>query len=307
MDIRGHIGPPRVDRGGLRHRARVLRLGHLRPRREEAPRHALGRWAAWTSRRSPRAARGARPPPRRPADRLPAAPRALAGLPRRHRRRARCGASSTSSGGSTHGFIALDAMLMEINPLILTADGRVVALDAKVTIDSNALYRHPELAALQESGDRGPAGAHGPGAGRDLRQARRRRRHPGQRRRPGHEHARRGRPRRRAPGQLPRRRRRLEGRRGRHGARGAAVRPQGQGAAGQHLRRHHPLRRGRRGPADRPRPPRHHAADRRAPGRHQRGGGPARSSPSARPPTSSWRPTMLSAARRAVELAKEAA
>lgn len=49
------------------------------------------------------------------------------------------------------GYVALDAMLMEINPLILTTDGRVIALDAKVTIDNNALYRHPEIAAMQAS------------------------------------------------------------------------------------------------------------------------------------------------------------
>jgi len=48
-------------------------------------------------------------------------------------------------------FIDLDALLLEINPLILTTDGRVIALDAKVTIDNNALYRHPDLAAFQES------------------------------------------------------------------------------------------------------------------------------------------------------------
>jgi len=49
------------------------------------------------------------------------------------------------------GFTELDAMLMEVNPLIWTADGRVIALDAKVTIDGNALYRHPDLAELKES------------------------------------------------------------------------------------------------------------------------------------------------------------
>ena len=49
------------------------------------------------------------------------------------------------------GFIALDATLMEVNPLILTGGGEVVALDAKVTIDGNALYRHPDLASLRES------------------------------------------------------------------------------------------------------------------------------------------------------------
>ncbi len=49
------------------------------------------------------------------------------------------------------GFVACDALLMEINPLIVTTDGRVVALDAKVSIDNNALYRHPELAAMRDS------------------------------------------------------------------------------------------------------------------------------------------------------------
>jgi succinyl-CoA synthetase beta subunit len=47
-----------------------------------------------------------------------------------------------------------DATLIEINPLIVTADRRVVALDSKVTIDGNALFRHPELEELaDESAD----------------------------------------------------------------------------------------------------------------------------------------------------------
>ncbi|MEX2080704.1 MAG: succinate--CoA ligase subunit beta, partial [Dehalococcoidia bacterium] len=47
-------------------------------------------------------------------------------------------------------FMATDASLVEINPLILTPDGRVLALDAKLTIDDNALYRHPDLVALRD-------------------------------------------------------------------------------------------------------------------------------------------------------------
>lgn len=43
-----------------------------------------------------------------------------------------------------------DATLIEVNPLILNAEGEVVLLDAKVTIDGNALYRHPELEQLGE-------------------------------------------------------------------------------------------------------------------------------------------------------------
>jgi succinyl-CoA synthetase beta subunit len=46
---------------------------------------------------------------------------------------------------------ANDATLVEVNPLALLADGRVVPLDAKVTIDDNALPRHPDLAEYQEA------------------------------------------------------------------------------------------------------------------------------------------------------------
>ena len=47
-------------------------------------------------------------------------------------------------------LLAADATLVEINPLVLLADGRVLALDAKVTVDDNALFRQPEIAALRE-------------------------------------------------------------------------------------------------------------------------------------------------------------
>ncbi len=46
--------------------------------------------------------------------------------------------------------VAEDATLIEINPLIVTKDRQVVALDSKVTIDGNALFRHPELAELRD-------------------------------------------------------------------------------------------------------------------------------------------------------------
>jgi succinyl-CoA synthetase beta subunit len=49
------------------------------------------------------------------------------------------------------GFVSLDAMLLEINPLILSGDGRVIALDAKVSIDGSSLYRHADLADLADS------------------------------------------------------------------------------------------------------------------------------------------------------------
>ena len=47
-------------------------------------------------------------------------------------------------------FSALDATLVEVNPLLLTEEGHFVAADAKIVIDDSALFRHPELAALRE-------------------------------------------------------------------------------------------------------------------------------------------------------------
>jgi succinyl-CoA synthetase beta subunit len=47
-------------------------------------------------------------------------------------------------------FRERDATLVEVNPLVLLDDGRVVALDAKVTIDDNALWRHPDLEGLRD-------------------------------------------------------------------------------------------------------------------------------------------------------------
>ena len=47
-------------------------------------------------------------------------------------------------------YIEQDASLVEVNPLIVTADGHLVALDAKIGIDPNALFRHPDLVALRD-------------------------------------------------------------------------------------------------------------------------------------------------------------
>ena len=54
-------------------------------------------------------------------------------------------------------FWETDASLAEINPLIVTGDGRVVALDAKFNFDSNALYRHPEIVELRDLDEEDPA------------------------------------------------------------------------------------------------------------------------------------------------------
>jgi succinyl-CoA synthetase beta subunit len=53
-------------------------------------------------------------------------------------------------------FLETDASLVEINPLVLTGDGRLVALDAKVNFDDNALYRHPEFAQLRDLDEETP-------------------------------------------------------------------------------------------------------------------------------------------------------
>ena len=59
--------------------------------------------------------------------------------------------------GLYKAFWETDASLAEINPLILTGDGKVIALDAKMNFDSNALYRHPELTALRDLDEEDPA------------------------------------------------------------------------------------------------------------------------------------------------------
>jgi len=55
--------------------------------------------------------------------------------------------------GLRRAFVELDASLIELNPLAITEDGRLAALDAKMTLDDNALFRHPELAALRDEDD----------------------------------------------------------------------------------------------------------------------------------------------------------
>src|ERR671914_618471 len=47
-------------------------------------------------------------------------------------------------------FVGCDAMLCEVNPLIVTPEGEVRALDSKFTVDDNALYRHPEIAEMRD-------------------------------------------------------------------------------------------------------------------------------------------------------------
>jgi succinyl-CoA synthetase beta subunit len=53
--------------------------------------------------------------------------------------------------------VALDTDLVEINPLVVTTDGQVMALDGKVSFDANALYRHPAISALRDATEEDPA------------------------------------------------------------------------------------------------------------------------------------------------------
>lgn len=53
-------------------------------------------------------------------------------------------------------FEATDASLAEINPFVLTKDGRLLALDAKMNFDDNALYRHPDIQTLRDLGEEDP-------------------------------------------------------------------------------------------------------------------------------------------------------
>ena len=222
---------------------------------------------------------------------------------RRDRRgRHRPGRRAAGQAGR-RGRVAEDATLIEVNPLIVTNDRHVVALDSKATIDGNALYRHPELAELTDKSAEDPQeamakekgltyvklggniGILGNGAGLCMstldvvaqagRQAR----------------------------ELPRRRRRLEGGRDRRRARGDHLRSQRQRDPVQHLRRDHPLRRDRQGDhrglaADGDRD-----AGRRPPRRHQLGARVSRILAEAELGNLHVEKTMLGAAKAVVELA----
>jgi succinyl-CoA synthetase beta subunit len=59
--------------------------------------------------------------------------------------------------GLYNAYWETDASLAEINPLIITGDGKVIALDAKFNFDSNALYRHPEIVAYRDLDEEDPA------------------------------------------------------------------------------------------------------------------------------------------------------
>ncbi|MCZ6462740.1 MAG: ADP-forming succinate--CoA ligase subunit beta [Proteobacteria bacterium] len=59
-------------------------------------------------------------------------------------------------GGLFRLYVEKDCSLVEINPLVVTADGELFALDGKLQFDDNALYRHPEIAALRDPEEEDP-------------------------------------------------------------------------------------------------------------------------------------------------------
>jgi hypothetical protein len=254
---------------GHRHRARSSTCRAGRPLAASVVIMASPK-AAWTSRRSPRrtpekiiktcARRTVRRPAAVPARELGFA-LGLDGRRSTSRRR--------SCWRSTALFIETDASLVEINPLIVTKDGDLLALDAKMNFDDNALFRHPTSPRCATSTRKirsksrskfdlnyikldGNIGCMVNGAGlamatMDIIKLGRR------------------------AGELPRRRRRRNARsRSPNAFKILILRQEREGDPRQHLRRHHALRRDRRGRHRRGQGGRRQGADGRAPGRHQR-------------------------------------
>jgi len=58
--------------------------------------------------------------------------------------------------GCYRAFSELDATMVEVNPLVVTSDDRVIALDAKMTFDDNALFRHPQISELRDKSQEDP-------------------------------------------------------------------------------------------------------------------------------------------------------
>ncbi len=65
-------------------------------------------------------------------------------------------AASKLFDGLFRTFIGLDCSMVEVNPLVVTTKGEVLALDAKFNFDDNALYRHPDIAAMRDVAEEDP-------------------------------------------------------------------------------------------------------------------------------------------------------
>ena len=61
------------------------------------------------------------------------------------------------AGQLYNAFVGTDMAMLEVNPLVETTDGKILVLDAKVSFDSNSLYRHPDILALRDETEEDPA------------------------------------------------------------------------------------------------------------------------------------------------------
>ena len=146
-----------------------------------------------------------------------------------------------------------DCSLLEINPLVVNGTGGLSLLDCKFNIDDNAVYRQTETGGDPDA-EKDPSEIEAGKIRPQLHQAGRGYRLHGERRGPGHGHHGHHRPLRRAAGQLPGRGRLRLGR-GRHqGLRDHQLGQERESHPGEHLRRHHALRRIARGVVTRSRP-----------------------------------------------------
>ena len=110
------------------------------------PRHP----AAWISRRSSK-------PIRMPSCACPSNPRLVCRISRRARLPLRLMSRQRSLPRAVkalkacyRAFRDLDATMVEVNPLVVTGDGRIIALDAKMGFDDNALFRRPQISELRD-------------------------------------------------------------------------------------------------------------------------------------------------------------
>ena len=156
MDIKGLTVHELWIEGASADRGRVLRVVRVRPRRARRRWRCSRRAAAWTSRQvaaeTPEAIATLHVDP-------------LLGFQPFHGRRLAFEAGVDADLVRPIGaflerlyaaFVAEEAMLVEVNPLIVTPERTLVALDAKVTLDDNSLYRHPDNAALRDLSSEDP-------------------------------------------------------------------------------------------------------------------------------------------------------
>ena len=151
---KGRQGP---RAGGGRHRPRDLRRHRPRPRHRQAGADGQRRRRR-RDRRSRREepgkdSQGNHRPRRRPAT-VPGAP---AGVRPGLQGRRRSAQAERIMQALARVFLDKDCSLAEINPLIVTPKGEVVVLDAKITFDDNALFRHPDIEKLRDEAEENPA------------------------------------------------------------------------------------------------------------------------------------------------------